>query len=306
MATNTIVWVVFWIVISLSLLCDLLIMNKRKGAVTLKEAIKMVCVWVSVALIFDIFIYQMLGQQKALEYLTGYLVEYSLSIDNMFVFLIIFAHFAIAKELQPKVLICGILGAIVLRFIFIFIGIQLIESFIWTIYVFGAILIFTGIKMLKNSSKEESFNEGFALKILKKIFRFSSNQNNTTFFTRENGLLCATQLFAAAFVTNIADIIFAVDSIPAVLSITTDTFIVYSSNIFAILGLRSLYFLLAGLADKFALLKYGIALILFFVGFKMLISHYIHINAQISLSIIISILAISVVVSLIASKKKNV
>ncbi|MDR2709035.1 MAG: TerC/Alx family metal homeostasis membrane protein, partial [Elusimicrobiota bacterium] len=252
---------------------------------------------------FGAAIFLVLGKQKGLEYLTGYVVEYSLSIDNMFVFIVIFSYFAIPKKYQLKVLLFGVLGAIILRFIFIFVGITLLNAFSWTIYIFGVILLFTGLKMLKSGDKENSLENNFFIKFLKKRFRFTDSIESGDFFVRKNGLLYITPIFAAIFVVEATDLIFAVDSIPAVLSITQDTFIVYTSNIFAVLGLRSLYFLLAQLADKFKMLKYGVAVILFFVGIKMLISHYYHINAGVSLGIIVAILLITIFISIRHEKK---
>jgi len=303
MDIHQIMWMTFWAIIISAFIVDLFILSKRSKSSNIKASVKMVCVWISLALLFGAAIYFALGKNKALEYITAYAVEYSLSIDNMFVFLLIFSYFAISLENQPKVLIYGIAGAVILRFIFIFIGIELINAFSWMIYIFGAILLFTSIKMLKSSDKEMDPGKNIAFIALKKIFPFKSDAKTAAFFIKENGILYATPMLAAIVVTNIADIVFAVDSIPAVISITRDAFIVYSSNIFAVLGLRALYFLLADLADKFKLLKYGIAIILFFVGVKMLISNHIHIPSLLSLIIIFSIMALSMLTSLIYDKK---
>jgi len=296
-------WIAFWTTVSVALFVDLIILNKHHGDVSIKEAAKMVVFWITLALSFGVAVYFAFGFEKALEYVTGYVVEYSLSIDNMFVFLIIFSYFAIPKQHQPKVLIYGILGAVILRFLFVFIGVRLISAFEWIIYIFGAILIYTAVKMIFAGRDEASPEKNIAYKFLKKLFPFKQDDATGNFFVRENGILYATPMLAAVAVIEMSDIIFAVDSIPAVLSISRDTFIVYTSNIFAIIGLRSLYFLLSGLAGKFKFLKYGVAIILFFIGLKMLGSHYFHISTAVSLAVIVSILSISIIFSSFKNKE---
>jgi len=299
-------WFAFWLVVSAALFVDLIILNKHNGDVSMKEAAKIVILWVSLALAFGVAVYFAFGREKALEYVTVYVVEYSLSIDNMFVFLIIFAYFAIPKKYQPKVLIYGILGAVILRFLFIFIGVQLISSFTWIIYVFGAILIYTALKMIFIKKGEVSPEKNIAYRIIRKLFPFKQDSQTGKFFIKENGVLYATPMLAAVAVVEMSDIIFAIDSIPAALSISKDTFIVYTSNIFAIIGLRSLYFLLSNLAAKFKFLKYGVAVILLFVGVKMTCSHFFHIPIAVSLGVIVSVLLISAAVSVQISKKTKV
>ena len=291
-------WIAFWVVVLVALFVDLTVLNKHHGKVSLKEAGLMVCAWVSLALVFGGAIWLLEGPRHALEFYTGYVLEYSLSVDNMFVFILIFSYFAIPHALQPKALLWGVLGAVVLRFLFIFLGVKLISLFSWTIYVFGALLIFTALKMLlqKDDDKFDPQNSA-ALKILQKFFPLKTDYHGENFFVVENAKRFATPLLAAVVVIEMSDLIFAVDSIPAVLSITQDTFLVYSSNIFAIIGLRSLYFLLSGMAGKFPYLKYGISVILFFVGVKMSLSHFIHVPVVLSLGIIVSILALSVLAS---------
>jgi len=258
----------------------------------------MVGAWVTLALVFGGAIWLLEGPRHALEFYTGYVLEYSLSVDNMFVFILIFGYFAIPHALQPKALLWGVLGAVILRFLFIFIGVKLISLFSWTIYVFGALLIFTALKMLlqKEDDKFDPRNSA-ALKLLQKIFPLKTDYHGENFFVVENAKRYATPLLAAVAVIEMSDLIFAVDSIPAVLSITQDTFLVYSSNIFAIIGLRSLYFLLSGMAGKFAYLKYGISVILFFVGAKMLLSSVFHVPVAASLGVIVGILALSILAS---------
>ena len=289
-------WVAFWITVIVALFVDLTVLNKHHGHVSIKEAAVMVCAWVNLALLFGGAIWLFEGSQHALAFYTGYVLEYSLSIDNMFVFILIFSYFAIPHDLQPKALLWGILGAVALRFVFIFVGVQLISLFSWTIYVFGVLLIFTAVKMLLQKEDDEfDPSQSLPLKILKKFMPLKTDYHGEDFFIKDTGKWFATPLFAAVLVIEMSDLIFAVDSIPAVLSITQDTFLVYSSNIFAIIGLRSLYFLLSGMAGKFPYLKYGISVILFFVGVKMLLSHHMKIPILASLGIIVGLLALSIV-----------
>ncbi len=298
-------WISFWIIVALALFIDLAVLNKHHGKVSMKEAGLMVGAWISLALLFGGAIWLFEGPRHALEFYTGYVLEYSLSVDNMFVFIMIFSYFAIAHELQPKALLWGILGAVILRFIFIFAGVQLISLFSWTIYVFGILLLFTAAKMFFQK-EDDNFDPGnsFILKVLKKFIPLKTDYHGENFFIQENARWFATPLFAAVLVIEMSDLIFAVDSIPAVLSITQDTFLVYSSNIFAIIGLRSLYFLLSGMAGKFPYLKYGISVILFFVGIKMLLSHTVRIPIGLSLGIIVGILAVSIGIGKIFPPRK--
>ncbi|MBE6420891.1 MAG: TerC family protein [Elusimicrobium sp.] len=296
--TSVAMWIAFWVIVLVALFIDLAVMNKHHGKVSMKEAGVMVAAWISLALLFGGAIWLTEGPRHALEFYTGYVLEYSLSIDNMFVFIMIFGAFAIPNHLQPKALIWGILGAVILRFIFIFLGVKLISMFAWTIYVFGALLVFTAGKMLFQKEDEKFDPENSAaLKILKKFMPIKTDYHGDNFFVLENAKRYATPLFAAVLVIEMSDLIFAVDSIPAVLSITQDTFLVYSSNIFAIIGLRSLYFLLSGMAGRFPYLKYGISVILLFVGVKMIISHHFKIPVVASLGVIVGILAISILAS---------
>ena len=290
-------------VIAIALFVDLVVVKHHHGKVSIKEASLMVAAWIALAALFGGAVWLTLGQTKALEFFTGYVIEYSLSIDNMFVFIMIFAYFAVPSENQPKVLIWGILGAVLMRFIFIFIGVQLITQFKFMIYIFGALLIYTAIKMLAHKEEEFDPSKMPVLKALKKIMPLKDNYHGENFFVKDAGKLFATPLFATVLVIETSDLIFAIDSIPAVLSITHDTFIVYTSNIFAIIGLRSLYFLLAGMAGKFEYLKYGIAAVLVFVGVKMLISHFYHFPTALSLLVIVVILTIAIAASVIRKKR---
>ncbi|MDR2399694.1 MAG: TerC/Alx family metal homeostasis membrane protein [Endomicrobium sp.] len=298
MATGLLMWMLFWLTVATALFIDLAILNKHKGTIKTKNTTIMVCVWISLALLFGTSIYFAFGREKALEYFAAYAIEYFLSIDNTFVFIMIFSYFSITKSNQSKVLIYGIVGAIILRFIFVFIGINLINNFNWITYVFGTLLIYTAIKMLYEKNKRKiKTNYSSTFTIIRKLIPFKDNTCNNRFFIKENKKLYATPMFAALIVVEMSDLIFAMDSIPAVLSISKDDFIVYSSNIFAIIGLRSLYFLLSNFVSRFKFLQIGISLILIFVGLKMLISHYIHISTLFSLALIIVIMSISVFVS---------
>lgn len=291
-------WIAFWVIVLVALFVDLTILNKHHGHVSMKESGLMVGAWISLALLFGGAIWLFEGPHHALEFYTGYLLEYSLSIDNMFVFILIFSYFAVPQNLQPKVLLWGILGAVALRFFFIFVGIQLISAFSWMIYVFGGLLLFTATKMLLQKEDEQADpGQSFILKTLKKIMPIKTDYHGENFLVKEAGKWFATPLFAALLLIEFSDVIFALDSIPAVLSITQDTFLVYSSNIFAIIGLRSLYFLLSGMASKFAYLRYGVSIILLFVGAKMIASHYIQVPILLSLGIIGGVLALSIVAS---------
>ena len=288
-------WVAFWVTVIIALFIDLTVLNKHHGHVSIKEAAIMVGAWVTLALVFGGAIWLFEGAQHALAFYTGYVLEYSLSIDNMFVFILIFSYFAIPHDLQPKALLWGILGAVALRFVFIFVGVQLISLFSWTIYVFGVLLIFTAAKMLLQKEDDEfDPSQSLPLRIMRKFIPLKTDYHGDNFFVKEGAKWFATPLFAAVLVIEMSDLIFAVDSIPAVLSITQDTFLVYSSNIFAIIGLRSLYFLLSGMAGKFPYLKYGISVILFFVGVKMLLSHYVKIPIWASLATIVGLLTLSI------------
>lgn len=300
-------WIVFNAVIFTMLALDLGVFNKRAHKISVKEALIWSGIWITLALIFDVFVYFEFGKTRALEFLTSYVIEYSLSVDNIFVFILIFTYFSVKAQYQHKILFWGILGALVMRGIFIFAGIALITKFHWIILVFGGFLIYSGFKML--FQKEEVSVEPEKNKIVKLFRKFlpvTETLHGDSLFIKQNKRLYATPLFLVLLVIESSDLIFAVDSIPAVLAISKSTFIVYTSNIFAILGLRSLYFAVSGIMGYFRYLKVGLAIVLSFVGFKMLAS-YIHIEIPIflSLAIIISILLISILASVIIKKKES-
>ena len=272
-----------------------------------KKAFLKLCYWGMLALIFNIGIYFFMGQQKAIEFLGGYIIEQSLSLDNLFLFLIIFKSFGIEARFQRRILNYGIIGAIILRFIFIILGVSIINRFHWMLYIFGITLIISGIKMFNKGEKVKNFKESFLFKALNKIMPITENIQGEKFFVKKNKRLYATPLFAILVLIEGSDIIFAMDSIPAIFSITMDLFIVYTSNIFAILGLRNMYFLLERLQSSFILVKYGVALILIFTGVKLTLLFFtINISVISSLIIIFSILLLSIIFSILVNDKETV
>ena len=250
-------------------------------------------------------IYYLMGPEKALEFLTGYLIEESLSVDNLFVFIMIFSYFHVSKAHQPKILKWGILGALVMRAVFILVGIELIERFHWMIYLFGGILIFTGIKMAFGGDEKIEPEKNLLVRVVRKFVPITKRVRGDRFFVRKCGMVAATPLFLTLLVVESSDVIFAVDSIPAVLAVTRDPFIVYTSNVFAIMGLRSLYYLLANVMEMFVYLKLGVSFILIYVGGKMVLSDIYPLPAYFSLGVIIGVLAISIVMSITIGKKKG-
>ena len=268
-----------------------------------RRALIWTILWISLAGIFAIIVFVTLGSDKALLFVTGYAIEKSLSVDNMFVFLLIFSTLAIPHLYQHKVLMAGILSAIAMRIGLILAGVSLLESFHWMIYIFGGLLLFTGIRMLvQKKEKKIEIEKNIAVRIMKRFIPVSLEIHGSKFLSRKNGIIYATPLLVALIIVEMTDLVFALDSIPAILAITTDPFIVITSNIFAILGLRSLYFLLAGMMDKFYYLKPGLALVLFFIGTKMVASEFYKIPIMISLVVIFGILAIAMILSFIRSR----
>lgn len=271
-----------------------------------KKALYWVAFWISLALCFNAGIYFFMGKEKALEFLGGFVIEKSLSVDNLFLFIMVFASFGIKPEFQRRVLNYGIAGALVLRLIFVLLGVTIVNMFHWILYVFGAILIISGIRMMFKHEENTNLKDSKILKLLGKIVPVTETFKEDRFFIRKNKVLYATPLFAVLILIEFTDIIFAVDSIPAIFSITTDPFIVYTSNIFAILGLRSMYFVLGNLHEKFKYVKYGVALILIYTGIKLsaLIFH-IKIPIEVSLAVIFVILAGSIAASLFFNKAEK-
>ncbi len=305
MSNEAVLWIVFNVVVAGLLYIDLKIINRHAHVITFREAAFWSVVWIGLALLFNLGIYQFMGKQKALEFLTAYVIEKSLSVDNLFVFIMIFAHFKIAPIYQPRILHWGILGALVMRFVLILAGVQLINAFHWIIYVFGGFLVYTGIKMGMAGEHKLEPEENALLRFFRRFLPFTKEIAGEDFFVKIGGAWRATPLFAALIVVEASDLVFAVDSIPAVLAITTNTFIVYTSNVFAILGLRALYFLLAGVMGMFRYLKPGLSIILCYVGVKMLLMGVYKIHTGVSLGIVLGILALSVLASVLIKEKKE-
>lgn len=283
---------------------DLGIFSRNAHKVPLKEALLWSGVWITLALGFNLFVLFEFGRTKALEFLTGYLIEYSLSVDNIFVFILIFSYFAVPEKYQHKILFWGIIGALVMRGIFIFAGVALINRFHWVVIIFGGFLLITGIKMMVQKDVQVDPSKNPVVRFARKFLPVSEENNNGRFFIRINSKMHVTSLFLVLLIIESTDLLFAVDSIPAVLAVSHERFIVYTSNIFAILGLRSLYFAVSGIMGYFRYLKTGLAFILTFVGFKMIASFFhFEIPILISLAVIMSILIISILASILISKK---
>jgi TerC family integral membrane protein len=300
------VWVGFTALVVGLLVLDLGILNRRSHVLTTKEAVSWSGGLIVLALLFGGFLYWREGLQHALEYYTGYIVELSLSVDNLFVFILIFNYFSVPAAAQPKVLKWGILGAIVLRFIMIVAGALLLRRFEWIIYVFGGILVITGIRMLTGRDERIQPEKNPVIRLARKVFPFSKSYDGTNFFCRTSrGRLLATPLVLVLLLVEWSDLVFAIDSIPAIFSVTRDPFLVYSSNVFAILGLRAMFFVLADAMDRFAYLKPGVALILILVGIKMTLDAWIHVPIYASLGMVILIIAGSVVLSLRRSARES-
>ncbi len=305
MDNQLILWGGFTLFIFVMLALDLGVFHRKSHEVKMREALIWSTVWITLAFTFSYGVYEYKGKEKWLEFITAYLIEYSLSVDNIFVFVIIFSYFNVAPAYQHKVLFWGILGALVMRIIFIFAGVALISKFHWLIYVFGAFLIFTGIRMGVQGEQKLEPDKNPVVRLFKKLFPVADKFHGDKFVIRENGKRIFTPLFIVLLVVELTDVIFAVDSIPAVLAISKDTFIVYTSNVFAILGLRSLYFALKGMADKFHYLKYALAIILIFVGVKMCISDIYKIPINISLATIGGILGTAIITSLLVKRDED-
>jgi len=307
-------WAAFIAFVLVMLFLDLFVLGGKKAhKVSVKEAALWSLAWFSMALIFNAGLWWYLNgavgaevaDRKALEFFTGYLIEKSLSVDNVFVFLLIFAAFHIKPEYQRRVLIYGVLGAIVLRAIMILAGAWVVREFNWVLYFFGAFLVVTGIRMLVMAEKTPDLEQNPVLKFARRHLRISDGDHGEKFSVMKDGVRYFTPLFLVLILIEVTDLVFAVDSIPAIFAITTDPFIVFTSNIFAIMGLRALYFLLADVADRFHLLKYGLAMVLTFIGTKMLIMPWVHVPVQASLAIVAVLIGSSVVASLIATRKKG-
>ena len=299
-------WVGFLIFVATMLALDLGVFNRKSHVVSVKEALVWCGVWFALAMGFNLLVSAKMGPQSGLEFFTGYIVELCLSVDNVFVFIVIFQYFRVEPRYQHRVLFWGILGAVLMRAVFIFAGISLINTFHWIIFVFGAFLVYTGIK-LAIPKKEDGFapEKNPLIKLARRLLPVTPHFEGGNFFVRPHGRLHATPLFIVLLVVETTDVMFALDSIPAVIAITRNEFIVFTSNIFAILGLRSLYFAVSGIMRLFRYLNVGLAIILVFIGVKMLASHYIDIPIKLSLGIIGSVLAISVLASVLLPEKEH-
>lgn len=304
-------WGAFIAFVLVMLALDLFVFGGRKAhRVSVKEAAAWSLVWVALALAFAALLWWYLkgvagvdvAEKKSLEFLTGYVIEKSLSVDNVFVFLLIFSAFAVPPEYQRRVLLYGVLGAIVMRAIMILAGAWVVREFSWVLYLFGAFLVITGIRMLVAVDEKPDLEKNPVLRFARRHLRVTDGFRGERFTVREGGVLFVTPLFLALLMVELSDLVFAVDSIPAIFAITADPFIVFTSNIFAIMGLRALYFLLADVADRFHLLKYGLAMVLAFVGMKMLVAPWFHLPPVVSLGVILTTLAVSVVASLMATR----
>src|SRR5215472_14887311 len=316
MPTNWIFWIFFNLFVLAMLALDLGVFHRNKHVVSFREAIGWTIVWITLAGAFAVLIYffghTLTGDrvrpnsELSLEFITGYLIEESLSVDNLFVFLVIFRFFAVPRKYQHGVLFWGVVGALVMRGVFIVVGIKLLNAFAWLIYVFGAILIYSGIKLFRQEEQEIEPEKNIVLKIFRRFFRLTDTYEGEKFFVLRQGVRYATPLAVVLVMIETTDLLFATDSIPAVLAITREPFIVYTSNVFAILGLRSLYFALAGMIEVFHLLHYGLSVILIFIGVKMLASHYVKIPIGIALGAVAGVLVISIMLSLIFPRKARV
>ncbi len=306
-------WSLFFVFVAAALAVDFFVFKGRRAhEVSIKEAILWTCAWISLAILFNVVLWYYLtyvvqsplANDKSLEFFTAYVLEKMLSVDNIFVFIAIFQYFAIPSRYQKRILLFGVMSAIILRLIFILFGIYLVNQFYWILYIFGVFLVITGIKLFSVSDHGPNIGKNPVLKWMQKHIKITERIDDEKFFIRINGARYATPLFLSLILIEISDIIFAVDSIPAVFAVTRDSFIVFTSNVFAILGLRALYFLLAPMVKRFRLLKYGIAVILVFIGLKMLVAHWIQIPVILALAVIVIVILLFVLMSLYRWQKK--
>lgn len=308
MSIDLALWLIFWSSFFTILFLDLLVFFRTPQEVTLKKALILSGVWISIALLYSVLIFGFEGRDLGVQYLTAYLVELSLSVDNLFVFLVIFTFFRVPREYQHKVLFWGVIGAIVFRGIFIVLGVTLVKQFSWLFVIFGAILIYTAIMLLtKREENSGKIEKRLVYRIARRVFRITPDYVNGKFFTKIDGRLWATPLFLCLILVEATDVMFAIDSVPAVLGISTDLLVVYTSNIYAVMGLRSMYFALAGIVRFFRFLKYGLSVILAYIGVKMIVKEifHLHIDSLLSFGIVASILTVSVILSLVVRDKNN-
>jgi tellurite resistance protein TerC len=296
-------WLAFTIFVGVLLAVDLLLVSRNRRVMSVRSALYWSALWVSMALLFGGGVFIFLGQDKGFEYLTGYVIEKSLGVDNLFVFLVIFSFFGVPRDIQPKALTWGIIGALAMRFVFIIAGAALLETFHWIIFIFGGVLIVTALRLATQEEQEVHPDRNILIKLLRRVMPVASEFHGTRFFIKSNGLRMATPFLVTLIVLASTDFVFAVDSIPAIFAITTDPFIVYTSNAFAILGMRALFFALVGVMAYFVYLRQGLVAILLFVGTKMLISEWYHVPVAVSLGTVLGILTLSVLASLLVRKR---
>ncbi|HNC30309.1 MAG TPA: TerC family protein [Cyclobacteriaceae bacterium] len=305
MSESFVLWGSFSLLVIIMLSLDMGVFHRKSHVVSVREALIWTAVWITLAMIFNLFVYAYYDKAKALEFFTAYVIEKSLSIDNIFVMIMIFSYFSVPSAYQHKVLFWGIFGALVMRLIFIFAGIELIHKFHWLIYVFGGFLVVTGIRMVFGNDKPMDPSRNPLVRMVRRLFPVTDSFEGDRFFIKRDNRIWATPLFIVVILIEGTDLIFAVDSVPAIIAISEDPFIVYTSNVFAILGLRSLHFALAGVEKYFEYLKYGLAVILIFVGIKMCIMDFYKIPVEISLVVISFLLVISMIASVILRKKSH-
>jgi tellurite resistance protein TerC len=290
-------WGVFAVIVVTALALDLFVFHREAHEVRFREAAAWVLVWMSLACAFGVWTWLEAGSERGLEFFAGYLIEQALSVDNIFVFIVIFKYFGTPPEYRHRVLFWGILGAVLLRGLFVILGVALISQFRWVLYIFGLFLVYTGIKILRHREMEMDPEQNPAIRFLQRHLRIVNRHEGQKFLVRQDGKLWATPLLVVLLVIEATDVVFAVDSIPAIFGVTEDPFIIFTSNIFAVLGLRALYFVLHGLMNKFDFLHYGLGLVLAFVGVKMLVSEWVHIPIQWSLGVIVALLGGSILIS---------
>ncbi len=301
---ETLLFICFNMFVLLMLALDLGVFHKKAHVVTIREAAWWSVVWITLSLVFGAGLFYFMGKQAGLEFLAGYLLEKSLSVDNIFVFILIFSYFGVPPQLQHRVLFWGVLGALIMRALFIALGVVLITRFDWILYIFGLILVVSGWKMMRSGEVEVHPEKNAFIRLAKKLFPVETGYDSSKFFLRRGGKIHITSLFLVLIAVETTDVIFATDSIPAVFGVTHDPFIVYSSNVFAILGLRALYFVLAGVMTTFYYLKHGLSIVLIFIGLKMLAADLVHVSIGISLGVIGIVLTVSVIASVLRNRKE--
>jgi tellurite resistance protein TerC len=304
-ATSIWFWILFHLGVFTALIVDLAQFKRRDRELSIRAAARRSAIWILLSLMFNVLVWKLRGPEKGLEFLTGYLIEYSLSVDNIFVFVLIFSYFRVPPRAQHRVLVWGIVGALVMRGIMIWLGVALVESFDWVLYIFGAFLLVSAWRMFFGKQEEQDFGNTLVMRICRKCFRVTNEFQGEDFTATINGRWMLTPLALVLIVIDVMDLLFAVDSIPAVFAITRDTFIIYTSNICAILGLRSLYFLLAKLIDRFVYLRTGLAILLAFVGAKMILADRLPVSNWLSLAVIVLVLSVTIAASLIATRHRQ-